>query len=86
MRCFVFKSLRKADTYVYLAGRDGTGLLPPPLQSALGELQFVMELDLAPGRKLAQEDPQKVRENLAARGFHIQFPPSLPESGANDAH
>lgn len=74
MRCFVFKSLRKADTYVYLAGREGAGQLPPPLQSLLGELKFLMELDLVPGRKLAIEDPQKVRENLAARGFHIQYP------------
>ena len=91
MRCFVFKSLRKADTYVYLADREGAGLLPPPLQAALGELAFVMELDLPPGRKLAREDADKVRENLAARGFHIQFPPDrnavLPpaEQGADDS-
>jgi uncharacterized protein YcgL (UPF0745 family) len=84
MRCFVFKSLRKADTYVYLAGRDGAGRLPPPLQAALGELRFVMELELGPGRRLAQEDPEKVRENLATRGFHIQFPPLEP--GRDDPH
>lgn len=83
MRCFVFKSLRKADTYVYLAGREGAGLLPPPLQAALGELQFVMELDLAPGRRLARENPDTVRENLAARGFHIQFPPEPRANGAD---
>lgn len=82
MRCFVFKSLRKADTYVYLAGREGAGQLPPPLQALLGELKFVMELDLPPGRKLALEDADKVRGNLAARGFHIQYPPEP----ASDAH
>ena len=84
MRCFVFKSLRKADTYVYLAGREGAASLPAPMQALLGELKFVMELDLAPGRKLAREDAQQVRENLAARGFHVQYPP--PEPGTNDLH
>jgi len=85
MRCFVYKSLRKADTYVYLAQREGGVLLPEALQSALGELRFVMELDLAPGRRLAQEDPAVVRENLASRGFHLQMPPPVVP-GPNDRH
>jgi uncharacterized protein YcgL (UPF0745 family) len=37
-------------------------------------LQFVLEVALAPGRKLAREDAAAVRENLASRGFHLQFP------------
>ena len=83
MRCFVFKSLRKADTYVYLAGREGAASLPPPLQSLLGELKFVMELELTPERKLAREDARQVRENLATRGFHIQYP---DPADAHDGH
>lgn len=85
MRCFVFKSLRKADTFVYLAGREGAGCIPEPMRGALGELTFLMELELVPGRRLAQEDPGVVRDNLARRGYHIQFPPP-PEWGSNDAH
>ena len=84
MRCFVFKSLRKADTYLYLASREGAAALPAPMQLLLGELKFVMELDLVPGRKLAQEDAGQVLANLAARGFHVQHPPAEP--GANDLH
>ena len=84
MRCFVFKSLRKADTYVYLASREGAASLPPPIQAVMGELQFVLELDLVPGRKLAVEDADQVRRNLAARGVHNQYPPAEP--GANDVH
>lgn len=83
MRCFVFKSLRKADTYVYLSGREGAALLPPPMQALLGELQFLMELDLHPGRKLAVEDPEQVRANLVARGFHVQYPPDPTTHGAH---
>ena len=75
MQAFVYKSLEKADTYVYLAGRDDFARIPDPLRSQLGTLQFVLEVALAPGRKLAREDAAVVRENLVMRGFHLQLPP-----------
>jgi uncharacterized protein YcgL (UPF0745 family) len=84
MHAHVYKSLKKADTYVYLAGRDDFARLPEPLRTQLGTLQFVLEVELAPGRKLAQEDPAVVRANLAACGFHLQFPPSLPDPMTED--
>lgn len=77
MHAYVYKSQRKADTYVYLAQRDGFERLPEPLRTQLGALHFVLEVALSPGRTLARENPEEVRRNLAARGFHLQFPPSL---------
>lgn len=76
MQAYVYKSLRKADTYVYLAVRDDLTRLPEPLRTQLGPLQFVLEVALTAERKLAREDAATVRENLVARGFHLQFPPS----------
>jgi uncharacterized protein YcgL (UPF0745 family) len=76
MRAYVYKSLKRADTYVYLAARDDLGRLPEPLRTRLGALAFVLETDLSPERKLAREDAATVMGNLAARGFHLQFPPS----------
>lgn len=76
MHAYVYKSQRKADTFIYLAERDGFDRLPEPLRTQLGPLSFVLEVELTPERKLAREDPAAVRENLAARGFHLQFPPS----------
>lgn len=76
MQAYVYKSLRKADTYVYLGARDDFACLPEPLLMQLGNLQFVMELALTPERKLARGDVAAVRENLVARGFHLQFPPT----------
>lgn len=78
MRCFVYKSLRKADTYVYLGQRDDFARLPDVLRQRVGELGFVLELELSPQRRLAREDPEVVRRNLAERGFHIQYPPPEP--------
>lgn len=76
MHAYVYKSLGRADTYVYLAARDDFTRLPEPLRTRLGALAFVLDVDLAPGRKLAIEDVATVMESLAARGFHLQFPPS----------
>ena len=75
MQAFVYKSLKKADTYVYLAGRDDFARIPDPLRGQLGTLQFVLEVALTPERKLAREDATVVRENLAMQGFHLQLPP-----------
>ena len=84
MQAYVYKSLRKADTYVYLATRDDFMRLPEPLRAQLGGLQFVMEVALTPERKLAREDAAVVRENLAMRGFHLQFPPTVKDPMTED--
>lgn len=75
MQAYIYKSLRKDDTYVFLAARDDFTRLPEPVREPLGRLQFVMELALTPERKLARGDTAVVRENLALRGFHLQMPP-----------
>lgn len=79
MLAYVYKSLKKANTYVYLAKRDDWACLPEPLRTQFGALQFVLEVTLSAERKLAQENPEVVRQNLAARGFHIQFPPTVED-------
>lgn len=82
MRCYVYKSARRADTYVYLRERDGFALMPESLRQGLGSLLFVLELDLSPERRLAQADVTVVMANLSGPGFHLQVPPpsSLAEN------
>lgn len=77
MQAYVYKSQRKADTFVYLAARDDFERIPESLRTPLGELTFVLEVALTPGRKLARENTETVRQNLASRGFHLQFPPQI---------
>lgn len=76
MHAHVYKSLRKADAYLYLAARDDFGCVPDPVLQQLGRLEFVLEVALTPERTLARADPAVVRENLATRGFHLQLPPT----------
>jgi uncharacterized protein YcgL (UPF0745 family) len=84
MHAYVYKSPRKADTYVYLAARDDFERLPAPIRQQLGTLQFVLEVELTPERKLARADPAVVRANLAAQGFHLQFPPTALDPMTSD--
>ena len=77
MQAYVYKSQRKADTFVYLAARDDFERIPESLRTPLGELIFVLEVALTPERKLARENTETVRQNLASRGYHLQFPPQI---------
>lgn len=76
MRCFVHKSLRKADTYLYLRRPDGDAELPAALRESLGPLQQVLELDLTPATRLAQAEAIRVIEALKQLGYYLQLPPS----------
>jgi uncharacterized protein YcgL (UPF0745 family) len=87
MRCHVYRSLRRADAYVYLAQRDDFDALPEALRAGLMPLHHVLELELDPGRRLAREDSAVVRANLLQCGFHLQAPPPrFAEFGASIRH
>lgn len=73
--CFVYKSLRKLGTYVYLARADDMAALPHDLRESLGRLDFVMQFDLTPERRLARADARGVIGALKQRGFYLQLPP-----------
>ena len=74
MQCAIYKSLKKQDTYLYLAAKDDFSNVPEPLLKLIGEPIHVMDLDLSPERKLAQEDTAEVLRNLHERGWHLQMP------------
>jgi hypothetical protein len=76
MQCFIYKSSKKAELYLYLDKRDDFSALPEALRQNLGELTFVMELTLHPARKLARENALKVMEGIQNKGFFVQMPPT----------
>ena len=75
--CWVYRSPRKQEMYIYLAQEDGFDTLPAALLESFGEPILVIELELSPDRKLAREDVGKVMANLRDQGFHLQRPPQL---------
>jgi len=76
MQAFVYKSLRKDGSYVFLAERDDFARLPEAIRAQLGTLQFVFDIALTPGRTLARGNADVVRTNLVTLGFHVQLPDS----------
>lgn len=75
MQCFIYKSLKKAELYLYLERKDDFSAVPQSLFDSFGRLAFVMELELTPERKLAKENPAKVIASLQNKGFFVQMPP-----------
>lgn len=73
--CTVYRSLKKADTYLYVEKNGDFDKVPDQLKSLLGKLTLVMTLDLDKRANLGQADLAKVKEELAEKGFYLQLPP-----------
>ncbi len=64
MHCYVYASQHKRDTYVWLLARDDFTVLPEALALLLGDLRFVLEVDLDERRQLPHEDSRLVLAHL----------------------
>lgn len=75
--CWVYRSPRKPEMYLYLRAEDDFSYVPEALLRGFGTPAKVMQLALTPQRTLSREDVAKVMENLRTQGFHLQMPPKL---------
>lgn len=76
VHCWIYRSSRKDELYVYLPAKDGFAELPEALRGLLGTPELVMDLDLHGDRKLARADVQKVIEGMRTQGYYLQMPPT----------
>lgn len=76
VQCVVYRSTRKAETYLFVARGDDFSRVPEELLSALGRLEYVLSLDLSGRRQLGRADPQAVARKLLEEGYYLQLPPS----------
>ncbi|WP_371185434.1 YcgL domain-containing protein [Thalassotalea maritima] len=75
MICVVYKSSKKADTYLFVTKRDDFSKVPEPLMQMFGTPMLVTLVNLAKRDKLGMADIDKVRVELADNGFYLQLPP-----------
>lgn len=75
--CWVYRSTRHPETYLYLSEEDAFEQIPEGLLEHFGDPVLVIELELNPDRKLAREDVIMVMCNLRTQGYHLQLPPEL---------
>lgn len=76
MICYIYRSHRKRDTYLYLKDKDDFTCLPETVMQVFGPPEFSLSFDLHAGRQLAQADSQVVIEQLESEGFYLQLPRS----------
>lgn len=76
--CRVYRSEKRAETYLYLAEERGFEDLPDELRRMFGEAVAVMRLELTPESKLARVETLTVLDSLDEQGFYLQLPPRIP--------
>lgn len=73
MFCYIYRSSRKPDTYLYLSDKNDFSDIPEELLSVFGEPEFSFSFNLTADRKLAREDTEQVLKNLEEQGYHLQL-------------
>lgn len=60
--------------YIYLTEEDDFSKVPKAIYNSLGIIEFAMELELSPDKKLARANTADVINDLEDNGFHLQLP------------
>lgn len=75
--CFVYRSGKREDTYLYLPLGQDFADLPKALRQAFGEPVPVMKLDIEVDTRLAQADVARVLQAFEIDGYFLQLPPKV---------
>ena len=73
MLCAIYKSSKKANTYLYIAKRDQFAPVPDALLSQFGKPIFLMMFNLAGSKSLANAQNQDVQKQIENKGFYLQM-------------
>lgn len=71
----VYKSKKKADTFLFVEKRDDFSKVPEPLMTMFGQPDYVMIINLAKRAHLGGADLNTVKQALTDDGFYLQLPP-----------
>jgi len=75
MLCAVYKSIRKPQTYIFVAKRDDFSEVPTPLLETFGPPALVSVLNITEETKMTMADATKVIDAITKKGFYLQLPP-----------
>ena len=77
MICYIYKSIRKPDYYLYTGKKDDFNCVPEELLKLLGNLEYVFEVQVDENTGLASSDPEVVLDNINNNGYYLQIPPKI---------
>lgn len=72
--CVVYRGRRRDDSYLFVEKHEDFSRVPEALLKMLGGVDFVMDLELWPGRALAQASCADVMRQLREQGYFLQMP------------
>tara|TARA_R110001583_G_scaffold32483_1_gene110764 strand:+ start:42 stop:335 length:294 start_codon:yes stop_codon:yes gene_type:complete len=73
--CSIYKSVKKAEMYLYVEKREGLARVPEALIDMFGMPKSAMTLLITPTKKLARVDAVKVLSEIRRQGYYLQMPP-----------
>jgi len=73
----VYACKKRPETYLYVTAEQQIDELDDALLQTLGELRFVLDVELHSTRRLANADPVRVLAALADPGYYLQVPPPI---------
>lgn len=73
--CAVYKSSKKADTYLYVEKRDDFSEVPEALMKVFGPPKFVTLVPLIKHDKIANIDRSEFIDKVTSEGYYLQLPP-----------
>ena len=76
----VYRSPRRADTYLLTEKARGLKAVPEALFGTFGDPEPAFVFHLTAERALAQADPALVLDALREKGFYLQLPPQKAEA------
>lgn len=77
MICAVYKSRRKLESYLFVEKRNEFERVPAALLDMFGAPELVMMLPLMKRAHLGFADIEKVKVELADKGYYLQLPPPI---------
>lgn len=83
MQCFIYKSNKKAELYLYLDKQDDFSSVPEAILKSIGHPEYVMQLEITPDFKLARENAHDVLKGIEENGFFLQMPPVIHPAPIN---
>jgi hypothetical protein len=76
--CRIYRSERKAETYLYVIDALDLDELPAALRRQFGDATLVMLLEIGPETRLSRVDGADVVRALERDGYFLQLPPKIP--------
>ena len=74
MLCFVYRSRKQYDMYLYVTKKDKFDIIPEALLQKFGPPEFSLNFEITPERSLARANPTEVIRSLEKTGYYLQMP------------